>query len=573
MVNVLAALVAFPIGFGLAALLVAAFVQVLGWSLFNLAFAPLVPAPLDAIAQAMLGLTFLTSSWLGLLLVVVIIVGLIFAAYWIASTGYTVPGPPGTLLTATWPERLGRGGLIGFNAGINYVLLLGLIAGLPGGLTVATILAAIGFVACSRTVSNNAVFQVVLSYTTLALPMAAPMNALGLLTFAVNSAATVFGVPLALFVDWTRAGLIMHGGVVHGCVRTAFNLGNFTVAHPTMSVTDPWRDPGTPVWPFCPAVFSVGRFSNGTVLGVALHEGSHTLNLAAMGWIYTLIGFADQWAPMPWSPGAALGADAHAELCAESGVRGTSRNWLDAWAPSLAAATTANANAIANVVVPAAPGVVPITPVAGTIGVPAATVSLPVVVAERNRAITLDSTGSTDPDGFPMPLGRLWTLAVSPPGSTVPITTPNAGTLVFVPDVGGAWQIDFRITDGHDGGPAAGSIGALPVTLDVLQASIGLPAAPIETGAPLQIDGTVSAVPTGPDVGPATFAWRFLTVPAGSTLAAMVGGNTSFFVTPDVDGGWEVELTLAIDVTPADGGAPLTLSDVARRTFTSVPPP
>ncbi len=87
---------------------------------------------------------------------------------------------------------------------------------------------------------------------------------------------------------------VMHGGVVHRCQRTAFNLCNFSVAHPDMARDDPWEDSGTALWSFCPSALSGSQqVSSTTVNGVLLHEASHTLNVAAFGWIYHLVGALD----------------------------------------------------------------------------------------------------------------------------------------------------------------------------------------------------------------------------------------------------------------------------------------
>ena len=187
---------------------------------------------------------------------------------------------------------------------MNLALLVAVFGLLSVVNLVSLVLALINFLACIRVVSNNRVYQVVLAYAALFLPMAFPMNLAGALVAAVNSVAMGFGAPLTWFVSWTRANLVMHGGVVHGCVRTAFNMCNYTVAHPTMASDDPWLEPGTLVWPFCPAGSATPPFvRTNTVNGTLFHEASHTLNVAAFGWIYHLVGFADEWAVMPWSRG------------------------------------------------------------------------------------------------------------------------------------------------------------------------------------------------------------------------------------------------------------------------------
>jgi hypothetical protein len=340
----------------------------------------------------------------------------------------------------------------------------------------------------------------------------------------------------------------MHGGVVHGTVRTAFNMSNYTVAHPTMARTDPWVDPGTPVWPFTPG-YAGGTLTN-SVNGTLLHESSHTLNVAAFGWLYHMVGWADEFLVMPWSGGVVLRGNAHSELCAESGLRALGRNWLDMWAPSIAGAAVGNVNAVAVVAVGAGAGVVEIAPLAAG--------GAPRVVCERNRAVTLNSGPSFDPDGAPNPLGHLWLLPTQPAGSTAAIATPNAVVLTFAPDVGGRYTLTLDITDGSDGGTAPGVTGPLSLALDALQAVI-TPPAPVPVGTAATVAGA-STLTLG---GPATLDWTILTAPAASARAGDIG--TGFFFTFDVDapGNYDVRLVVTHSVMPAAGGPPVNLTDTA----------
>lgn len=553
--NVLGATIGYVLGVILGFLLIANLINVAGWTLFTPA-AGLLPPPLDQLVLALLT-PQLTGSVLSLVLVIAVILTLIFFAYWIASAGVTLPAAPG-LVATTWVERFGRGSLIGFNAGINLAFLLAVLAAVPGGPMVAFILSSICWLACILAVSNNPVYQVVLAYCCLFLPMSAPINAVGALCLTLNTAAIAFGVALNILIDWRRANVVMHGGFIHGCVRTAFNMSNFTVAHPDMGLNNPWVSPGTPVWPVCPAGFDPPGPRRWTVQGVVFHETSHTLNVAAYGWVYHLVGFADQWMPMPWSGGAILGADSHSELCAESGLRGAGRNWLDMWAPSVAGAATGNATAVAAVAATPAAGVVIVAPV---------TAALIAVTCERNRGVALDSTASVDPDAAPMPLGRLWLAMTQPGPSTATVPTPNAATLTYVPDVGGLYQLDFHVTDGDSGGPG-GVDGPFRIDLDVLEAIIGPTTVPLTPGTAVMLDGAAGIVPTTGATGAPTSGWSVLTVPAGSGVpTGAAGAGTTVTFTPDIVGDFEIELSVAQDVQPADGSAAVTLTDSARVTL------
>ena len=558
--NILSALILFPVGMLAGSLLVIATVQAAGWSFLSLEFLLLLPSSPDQWVQPLADIFFSAGAWLMLLFSVLIITAIVFISYWIASIGLPAtirnPASPATGLVTVGPaERSGRGMLTGFNAGVNYVLLLSLLIALPGGLAISTVLALINFGACMRAVSNHPIYQTVLGYSTLFLPMAAPINLAGLITLLINTVAFMAGKPLSLFTDWRRATLVMYGGIVHGCYRTAFNMANFTVVHPAIGFDTPWRDEGSVLWPFCPASLSSSPgIRESTVQGVLLHETAHTLNVGAFGFIYHLIGFADEFLPMPWSPGITAGANAHAELTAESGLRAAHRNWVDMWTPGLAMAATSNRPAVGKVV-PVMTAGMAIT----------AAGDAPAVVSEPHRTLTLDSTGSYDLDGYPFPLGRLWRIAPGfhPPESTAAIATPHASVLDFTPDSGGRYVIDFYITDGSSGGPG-GVPGRIPVTIHVLEAVISKPADSLVTGRPVKLDQRKSAIlPTGTPV----FIWKLVRVPDASRLTGARSVRDDFTFITDQAGDYEIELQLAQDVATGKNHL-MTLSHSVRTIIT-----
>ena len=559
----IAAVLALIVGVVLGTLLIANLIQVLGWGIFTLALVPLLPLGLDLVAQMALAVPGLVGSAFALTIIALAILLVVLLLYWLAISAITLPAAPVGLIATGLVEGIARAGLVGLNAGLNLTLLLGVLALAPGGALVSLVLVLINFAAFTPVISNNTVYQVILGYTTLFLPMSLPMNLAGGVTLAINTVAAGVGASLSWFAEWTRANLVMHGGIVHGCQRTAFNMANFTVAHPDMALDDPWVDPGTPIWPFCPAQLA-GLGSTITVRGAVLHEASHTLNVGAFGWIYHLIGFADQKLPMPWSGGVSLGSNAYAELCAESGLRDMGKNWVAAWAPSVPAAAVANVNALASVTATDSPGVVIVTQT--ITAVPATGDILPMlrIVCERNRGVSLDSSPSTDADAFPMPLGRLWFAGVVPPDSTLPAgPISNAVQITYTPDAGPLHRVEFWITDGVNGSPVAGVRAfALDILIEVLHANIS-PVPACSPGIPVQLDGSSSFIPTTDVVGAARFDWQLLAVPPGSALPlGPLGANQTATFTPDVCGAsYLVRLTVSIDVTPAAGGATVTLLD------------
>ena len=82
------------------------------------------------------------------------------------------------------------------------------------------------------------------------------------------------------------------------------------------------------------------------------------------------------------------------------------------------------------------------------------------VPAAVGVAVTLDASGSSDPDAFPMgnvspggtpTLGFAWQLSGTPIGSTAAILAPNAATTSFTPDLVGDYVVDVVVSDGAEG--------------------------------------------------------------------------------------------------------------------------
>jgi hypothetical protein len=541
------AFLGYLIGAGFAAVLVLNAIAVLGWAFISSPIA-LLPGIGQVIAAVLNWIG--VGSWLALLSTLFLIVLAVLIAYLIATAGVVVPVPAPGLQATGGLERAGRGLLIGINTGLNHAFLLSVIGGTPQGQAVAGILAIVNFASAFRMVSNNVVYQTVLAYTTLFLPMALVINVVGYVFLAINSASAAFGFSFDWFAEWRRANLVSHGGVTHVIPESAYNLGNFTLLSGTISLDNPWRR--TPAG--FVAFTATGR-------GIVFHECAHMLNVGAFGWIYHLVGFADEFAPF------GRGIDAHSELCAESGLRALGRDWIDTWTTSFAPPAPANSNALAAVTLTAGAGVVLVAADATTLS----------VACEQNRGVTLDSTGSTDPDAYPTALGNLWLLTAAPAGGGNPPAELAAGapTLVFLPPTGGSYAIDFWITDGINGNPLpANPVDTqLFIFIDAVAAVIVVPSPLVASGPNVTITldsstSTVLANQTLANVGPPRRQWRVEASPNGSAALGMTAATIAFTFPIDLPGPYDVSLTVSCDVVDAATGQTVTLSDRATTTVT-----
>ena len=153
-------------------------------------------------------------------------------------------------------------------------------------------------------------YQAVIGRANWLLPMSWPINVAGLL-FVVASLGghillgwrhpffRIYGVKRHF-----RTGMVaIRGGWIANLntYRTAFNMGNITLVH-RLSFAG---QSGVPCWHLD-------------------HEGGHTLNLAAFGWVFHLTGFLHEVL-------IGAGARALAEKFAESNVPNTNRPHLPLW--------------------------------------------------------------------------------------------------------------------------------------------------------------------------------------------------------------------------------------------------
>lgn len=247
---------------------------------------------------AITGLYFgLGVSWISLAIVVgVTILGYIIAAIGAASRS-SISG---------FGEFM-RGWLVGLNVGLNGFLsfaLINSVGGLQAAIPVAIGIGLINFLSVFGPISRNEVFQGFLGWFTWLMPMSWLVVGLGLTFYLIcflGHAFTVGKAPYlrvqALAADWKTGTFFVKGGLISNMnpIDTAFNMGNFSFVD-----------------------YKSGAWHKE-------HEAGHTLNLAAFGSIFHLIGALDENV-------FRRGANAFAERLAESNSSGTSGSNIPMWA-------------------------------------------------------------------------------------------------------------------------------------------------------------------------------------------------------------------------------------------------
>lgn len=234
---------------------------------------------------------------------------------WVALgvvAGVVVVSYIGGAVAASFPATHGfaelvRGWLVGINASLNGFLafvLLDATAGEVPGIVVGAALGLVNLIAVFRPISQSEVYQGFIGWLNWTMPMSWLVVVLGLLFFLVSllgHAFTAGRVPYlriqGLAADWKTGTFFMRGGLIANLnpIDTAFNMGNFSFVD--------YRSSG---WHM-------------------EHEAGHTLNLAAFGSLFHLVGAVDENA-------TGRGANAFAERLAESNSSGASGTNIPMWA-------------------------------------------------------------------------------------------------------------------------------------------------------------------------------------------------------------------------------------------------
>lgn len=148
--------------------------------------------------------------------------------------------------------------------------------------------------------------------------------------------------------------------------------------------------------------------------------------------------------------------------------------------------------------------------------------------------VTLDGSGSSDPDGDA--LTYAWSFVSVPAGSAAALTGETTDSPTFAPDRKGAYVVQLIVSDG--------AVNSAPDTVTVTVGNRA-PVADAGTnqavfiGTGVTLDGSASS---DPDVDPITYAWSFVSTPAGSA-AALTGATTvNPTFTPDRKGDYVVQL-------------------------------
>jgi hypothetical protein len=178
--------------------------------------------------------------------------------------------------------------------------------------------------------------------------------------------------------------------------------------------------------------------------------------------------------------------------------------------------------------------------------------------AATGTLVTLDGTGSSDPDGDA--LTHAWTLSVKPPTSNATLNSATASSPAFTPDVAGRYEAQLIVRDGKLNSTPDTVVITAVVPTPNNRAPVGMIGADqaVDVGQTAQLS---SAGSTDADGDSLEFTWTLTTRPAGSNAFLSANDVPSPTLVPDRAGAYRISLVVS------DGqlsSPPLTTTITAR---------
>ncbi len=158
---------------------------------------------------------------------------------------------------------------------------------------------------------------------------------------------------------------------------------------------------------------------------------------------------------------------------------------------------------------------------------------------EVGKKVTLDGTGSWDPDGDP--LTYAWSWSARPSGSSAQLYNSTSAKPYFTPDVEGSYVVKLIVNDGVRGS----SPDYVTVTANTANGAPSADAGPnqsVDEGDLVTLDGSGSYDPDG---DPLTYSWSFQSRPSGSTATFSNSHAVSPTFTADVAGEYSLRLIVS----------------------------
>lgn len=166
--------------------------------------------------------------------------------------------------------------------------------------------------------------------------------------------------------------------------------------------------------------------------------------------------------------------------------------------------------------------------------------------AEIGTLVTLDGSGSSDPDGDA--LSYSWAIDVLPQGSTTALSDDTAVRPTLTPDTVGDYEMTLTVSDGTETSPVN--------TVTLTATEVNTPPIAnagtdqnVVTGDEVNLDGSLSEDPDGDLI---TYDWAFASVPEGSIASLSDASILNPTFTADIDGEFVLELSVSDGIAQSE---------------------
>jgi hypothetical protein len=171
-------------------------------------------------------------------------------------------------------------------------------------------------------------------------------------------------------------------------------------------------------------------------------------------------------------------------------------------------------------------------------GVPTAKAVASPDKTETGRVVTLDATGSSDPENDP--LAYTWTVVANPTGSTVKLSDPKAPRPTFTADMEGTYVFGLVASDGKKSSEEARVTVEATKFVPAPTAKVVVSSSQIRLGAKVSFDASSSVDAQHPTL---TYAWK-VTGPTGSIAALSATDGAKVELKPDMKGFYLVDVVV-----------------------------
>lgn len=159
--------------------------------------------------------------------------------------------------------------------------------------------------------------------------------------------------------------------------------------------------------------------------------------------------------------------------------------------------------------------------------------------AQSNVLVSLDGTGSNDPEG--QPLSFAWSFVSVPTNSSAQLTNADQALASFTPDIAGDYVVQLKVTD-SSGQTSVDTVVIRDSSRNTMPVANAGGDLQVDLGKEILLDGSKSSDADGDML---TYRWAMLSRPSGSSAQLTAANTSNPRFTPDVEGDFVIQLVVS----------------------------